>query len=251
MTLVLRIVIAAQKGGAGKTTVAVNLAGALAGLGHRVLIVDADPQGAAGSALGIPLGKPTLYEVLTDQAEAREAIVPTSTPGLCVLPADLDLAGAEVELPQQSDWQQALAQRLGSLDQFCDIVLIDTPPGLGVLSYTAMRAATAALVACPLEFLAVRSLPYLRETTARAGVPLLGIVPTFAGANTRHGRDAAEALQESYGALLLPSIPRRIALQDAALAGQPITTYQPAGDAASAYFTLAKEVITRAQNQLS
>lgn len=241
----LRLVVAAQKGGAGKTTVAVNLAGALATLGHRLLVIDSDPQGAAASALGVSPRKPTLYEVLTGEAELREAIVPSATPGLALLPSDLDLAGAEVELPVLPDWQHTLARRLASLEPYCDVAVIDTPPGLGVLSYTAMQAATAALVVCPLEFLAVRSLPYLQETTARAGLRILGIVPTLTSSSTRHAREAAESLREAHGELLLPPIPRRVALQDAALAGQPITEFQPAGDAAAAFLALAKEVLNR------
>lgn len=244
--IVLRLVVAAQKGGAGKTTVAVNLAGAMASLGRRLLVIDSDPQGAAASSLGISPRKPTLYEVLTGGAELREAIISSAFPGLALLPADLDLAGAEVELPATPGWQQALARRLTSLEPYCDVAVIDTPPGLGVLSYTAMQAATGAIVVCPLEFLAVRSLPYLEETTARAGVRLLGIVPTFTSSSTRHARDAAESLRETYGDALLPPIPRRVALQDAALAGQPITQFQPGGDAAAAFLSLAREVLSRA-----
>lgn len=244
--IVLLLVVAAEKGGAGTTTVAVNLAGAMASLGGRLLVIDSDPQGAAASALGISPRKPTLYEVLTGRAELREAIVSSAFPGLALLPADPDLAGAEVELSATPGWPHALARRLTSLEPYCDVALIDTPPGLGVLSYTAMQAATGAIVVCPLEFLAVPSLPYLDETMARASVRLLGIVPTFTSSSTRHARDAAESLQATYGDTLLPPIPRRVALQDAALAGEPITQFQPGGDAAVAFFFLAREVLSRA-----
>ncbi|WP_201732641.1 AAA family ATPase [Acidithrix sp. C25] len=140
-----KLVIAAHKGGSGKTTVAVNLAGAFANLGMRVLLVDTDPQGACAAALGVNPEKPTLYEVLVGHAQRQEAIIGTSIPGLSLLPSDLDLAGAEVELPKLDHWQQLLSRVLVSLESVCDVALIDTPPGLGVLSYSALKAATGAL----------------------------------------------------------------------------------------------------------
>lgn len=243
-----RIVVAAHKGGSGKTTVTVNLAGALAHLGMRVLIVDADPQGAAAAALGVEPVKPTLYEVLTGSAQRNEAITGTIVPGLSILPSDLDLAGAEVELPRQEGWQSRLRQVLVGLDGLCDLAIIDTPPGLGVLSYCALSAATSAIVVCPPEFMAFRALPHLREMTERAGVPLLGIVPTMMTAVSRHAREVSEQLAEQYGDLLLASIPRRVALQDAALAGLPITAFDPSSDTAERFKTLAQEVLTRGKN---
>lgn len=243
-----RIVIAAHKGGSGKTTVAVNLAGALAQLGMRVLLVDTDPQGAASAALGVDPQKPTLYEVISGTAKRHEAIVGTTTPGLAILPSDLDLAGAEVELPRQERWQQRLNEVLTSLDEFCDIAVIDTPPGLGVLSYIALQAATEVIVVCPPEYMAFRSLPHLREMAARANVPVTGIVPTMTTSVSRHAREVLSQLQDEYPGLLLPSIPRRVALQDAALSGLPVTTFEPNSDAARRFMALAKEVRDRAKN---
>lgn len=243
-----RIVIAAHKGGSGKTTVAVNLAGALAQLGMRVLLVDTDPQGAASAALGVDPRKPTLYEVISGTAKRHEAIVGTSTSGLAILPSDLDLAGAEVELPRQERWQQRLNDVLTSLDEFCDIAVIDTPPGLGVLSYIALQAATEVIVVCPPEYMAFRSLPHLREMAARANVPVTGIVPTMTTSVSRHAREVLCQLQDEYPGLLLPSIPRRVALQDAALSGLPVTTFEPNSDAAHRFMALAKEVLDRAKN---
>jgi chromosome partitioning protein len=243
-----RIVIAAHKGGSGKTTVAVNLAGALAQLGMRVLLVDTDPQGAASAALGVEPRKPTLYEVISGTAKRNEAIVGTSTPGLSILPADLDLAGAEVELPREDRWQQRLGDVLVSLEELCDIAVIDTPPGLGVLSYIALQAATEVMVVCPPEYMAFRSLPHLQEMAVRANVPLTGIVPTMTTTVSRHAREVLDQLREEYPGLLLPSIPRRVALQDAALSGLPVTTFDPHSDAARRFLTLAKEVLDRAKN---
>lgn len=243
-----RIVIAAHKGGSGKTTVAVNLAGALAQLGMRVLLVDTDPQGAASAALGVDPRKPTLYEVISGTAKRHEAIVGTSTPGLAILPSDLDLAGAEVELPRQERWQQRLSDVLTSLDEFCDIAVIDTPPGLGVLSYIALQAATEVIVVCPPEYMAFRSLPHLQEMALRANVPVTGIVPTMTTSVSRHAREVLSQLQDEYPGLLLPSIPRRVALQDAALSGLPVTTFEPNSDAARRFLALAQEVLDRAKN---
>jgi chromosome partitioning protein len=244
-----RIVIAAHKGGAGKTTVTVNLAAALAARGQRVLVVDCDPQSAAAASLGVSPSKPTLYEAVMGKATVREAIVTTRTEGLVLLPSDLDLAGAEVELPRESHWQEALAKCLAPIQTICDVGLIDTPPGLGVLSYTALRAATAAIVVCPLEFLAYRSITHLLETTQRAGVPLLGIVPTFSSDGTRHAKEVSDALVEDYRELVLPGIPRRVALRDAALAGRPINAYQPSSDSAAAFAALGQEVLSRAASK--
>ena len=214
----------------------------------RVLLVDTDPQGAASAALGVEPGKPTLYEVLSGTAKRHEAIVGSSTPGLSILPSDLDLAGAEVELPRQSHWQQRLAEVLLSLEDVCDLAIIDTPPGLGVLSYCALQAATSAMVVCPPEYMAFRALSHLQEMATRADVPLVGIVPTMATSVSRHAREVLELLQEQYPTLLLESIPRRVVLQDAAVAGVPVTTYDPKSDAAQRFLALGREVLNRAKN---
>lgn len=243
-----KIVIAAHKGGSGKTTVAVNLAGGLAARGLRVLLVDTDPQGACAAALGINVEKPTLYEVLLGQAQRHEAIIGTGVSGLSLLPSDLDLAGAEVELPRFDNWQQRLNEVLVSLESVCDVAIIDTPPGLGVLSYSALNAATGVLVVCPPEFMAFRALPHLQEMTERAGVPLMGIVPTMTTSTTRHAREVLEQLDAQYRGLLLPAIPRRVVLQDAALAGLPITEFEPSSDVAERFRTLAQEVLDRGKN---
>ena len=248
--MAIMLAVVAHKGGAGKTTVAANLGGALAGLGRRVLLVDADPQGALTAALGVDPAKPTLYEVLAGRADAADAIVAAGD-GPPVLPADLDLAGAEVELPRRPDWHGVLAAALAPIVGRYDVVLLDTAPGLGVLPYAALLASSHALVACPPDFFAYRALGQVLDTLDRARrlnprLRLAGIVPTLVGRRSRHEREGLDALAEHHRAELLPEIPRRVVLQDAALAGRPIASYEPRGDAAAAFAQLATEVLRRA-----
>jgi chromosome partitioning protein len=248
------LAIAAHKGGSGKTTIAVNLAGALAAAGRHVLVVDADPQGAAAAALGVAVEKPTLYEVLSGQAPALEAVCSTAFAGLALLPADLDLAGAEIELPQRPDWQTALARVLRPVAGRWDAIVVDTAPGLGVLPYVALCAATGVLVACPPSFLAYRALGQVMETIARArqtapALRIVGIVPTLTAHRSRHEREVLEALAADYPGSVLTEIPRRVAFEDAQLAGQPVTIYAPGSDAAAAFAQLAQEVLARAATE--
>jgi chromosome partitioning protein len=247
----MRIAIAAHKGGAGKTTLAVNMSAAIAAAGQPVLLIDADPQGAATAALGVKPGAPTLYQVLKGEAQLAEAIRPSRMPRLSIVPATLDLAGAEIELPMVHGWQLALRDVLANERE--RLVVIDTPPGLGVLAYAALAAVERVVIACPPEYLSLRSLANLATTVsdvAQSVAPnlrVLGIVPTMTTRRSRHEREALEALAENYGSLLLPEIPRRVVIQDAAAAGQPITVYAPASGAAGAFRTLAAEVMRRVQ----
>jgi chromosome partitioning protein len=246
------IAVAAHKGGAGKTLLVANLAGALAGDGARVLAIDADPQGALAAALGVRPGKPTLYEVLVGRAAAADAIETTAVDRLDVLPADLDLAGAEVELTRRRDWQTILRRALDPVRAEYDLLLVDTAPGLGVLPYAALVAADAALVANPPDFLAFRALPTLLDAIERArelvpGMRTLGIVPTFTGTRTRHEAEVLAELHERHRELLLPGIPRRVVVADAALAGEPVTLFAPYSEPAEAFAALAKEVRRRAE----
>lgn len=237
-----RISVAGHKGGAGKTTVAVNLAGALVAAGRRVLLVDVDPQGAAGASLGLVPAKPTVYEVLAGQVPVGEAARPSGIDGLDVLPADLDLAGSEVELPRQVGWQTALRDRLADENGRYDVAVIDTPPGLGVLPYLALVAADRVLVVCPPDFLGIRALPTVMEAASRAGVELIGIVPNAVEHRTRHEADALEILREHHGAVVLSEIPRRVVVRDAAAAGRPVCQYAPSSEVAAAFGRLAIEV---------
>lgn len=243
----LNVAVISHKGGSGKSAIAANLAGAFAHGGSSVLAVDVDPQGGLTAALGIEPTKPTLYEVINDQARAEDAVRPTAARGLTLLPSDIDLAGAELELPARGRWQDSLRRAIGRLTAQYDITFLDTPPGLGVLSFTALRAADVAIVACPPEFMAYRPLPHVLRTAARAGIPVIGIVPTLSHRTTRHAAEVLDQLAREYPALVLTAIPRRVAVQEAALAGLPLAIYAPRSEAGAAFAELAKEVNHRAK----
>jgi chromosome partitioning protein len=268
----------AGKGGAGKTKTTVNLAAALAEPGDRVLLIDADPQGAAGASLNVDVRKPTLYEVLMGTASAAEAVETTKVDRLDLLPADQDLAGAQIELPRRQGWQLSMRQVLAAEIARYDFTLIDTPPGLAVLPFAALVAGNAAIIPCPPEFQNFRTVPSAQEAITRArqfrpdlrfigivptiveakidydqvGRPLLQydevegeLVPRIERARTVHEREVLTELfkpKGQYGQHRLRHIPRRVVVQDAALAGEPVTVFAPYSDVAEAFRALAKEV---------
>ncbi len=208
------IAVVAHKGGAGKTTVAVNLAGALVEAGRRVLVVDADPQGAAGTLLWVAPSPPTLYDVLTGGARLADVIETTALDALA---------------PVASTY---------------DVVIVDTAPGLGVLPYVALAAADRALAVTPPDFLGLRSVPMILESAERAKVPLIGIVANGLERRTRHEAEVLAQLEERHDGAVLPvTIPRRVVLRDAAVAGLPITHYSSRSDAADAFRALARVVM--------
>jgi chromosome partitioning protein len=249
----VRIAVAAHKGGVGKSTMAAGIAAALALSGRRVLVVDVDPQGAVGALLGItdPTG-PGLYEVLRGQARAGDTVLTTSVDRLWLLPSTPDLAGADLELPAHRGWQQALAAVLDTLPAQLDVIVIDTPPGLGVLPVIGLSAATHVLMITEPEYLSVRALPDGLDTihrivTASGGAPrLVGIVPNQFDGRERHQRDALELLRERYTDWLLAPIPDRVAVKDAGIAGTPVALYRPTNAASLAIAVLAQEVYRRA-----
>jgi chromosome partitioning protein len=246
----LRLVVAAHKGGVGKTTLAVNLAGALAEAGKRTLVVDADPQGAASSALGLGPAQASLYDVLAG-TPAADAIVATAVENLDVLPADLDLAGAEIALPRTAGWQSRLRDRLADVDATYDVVVLDSAPGLGVLPFLALVAGDRVLIAATPAYLTLRALGHVIDTTAQAkefnaALQIAGIVPSIVGRRTLHQDEALAELEKRWPGWVLPSIPRRVVLEDAAAGGEPVTTYAPRSSSAAAVRSLAQEVLDRA-----
>lgn len=238
------ITVASFKGGAGKSTTTASLAYGLAQKGHRVLVVDADSQGGVTAALGLtgPF-RATLADVVANRSTMAAAAIPAH--GFEVVPSEVDLAGAEIEVVGTRGWQSRIGQRLETITAKgeTDFVLIDSAPGLGVLPFMALHAARLALIVTPLDFMSVRVLPQMLATCARARTEVLGILPTMVSGRTMHEREALDAIMASYPELILPGIPRRVALQEAAVAGQPIGLYSPRSDATKAYNTITEELL--------
>jgi len=227
-----KIVIAAHKGGSGKTTVAVNLAGALANLGMRVLLVDTDPQGACAAALGLEPGKPTLYEVLVGQSQRQEAIVGTNVAGLSLLPSDLDLAGAEVELPKLDDWQQRLKRVLVSLDAVCDLAIIDTPGKSTDALIAAAKAANFVLMPLQPQLYDIETLSGLKDVLTLAGNPPSAVLVNRAPVQGKRHTETQEAAMAQGFKVCPVVIYARAAHGDAGNIGQTATEHEPKGKAA-------------------
>jgi len=247
-----RLVVSAHKGGVGKTTLAVNLAAAMAET-HKAttLLVDVDPQGAATAALGLEPSGPGLYDVLMREDSVADAIMSTDVANLDVLPANLDLAGAEIALPRHPEWQTCLREVLLATNDHYDLVVIDSAPGLGVLPFAALVAGDQVLIAATPSYLSLRGLPHLIETVAQAkqfnpALQILGIVPSMVGRRTLHQDEVLAELEKRWPGWSLPHLPRRVAIEDATAAGQPITSYAPTSTSATAVRLLAREVLARA-----
>ena len=173
----------------------------------------------------------------------------TAVERLAVLPAGPGLAGVEDDLFGRSGWYLALRRSLTPLTDY-GVVLVDTPPGLGVLSFLGLQACTQALVVCPPEFLAYHALGQILATVERARqltpeLRVLGILPTLVTGRSRHERTILAEMQAEHGALVLPAVPRRAVLRDAARAGLPVTAYAPRSDAAAAFVELAQVLLDR------
>lgn len=244
-----------QKGGVGKTTTTINLAAALAEYGRRVLIVDFDPQGAASVGLGINTldMDQTIYTVLmNNRIDTHDAIVPSAIEGLDVLPANIDLSAAEVQLVNEVARESALARVLRPVTDEYDVVLIDCQPSLGLLTVNALTAAHGVIVPVEAEFFALRGVALLVETieTVRDRInPRLkidGIVATMVDSRTLHAREVLQRLDEAFGDLVFTTrIHRTVKFPDASVATEPITTYAPNHPGAEAYRRLARELVAR------
>ena len=244
-----------QKGGVGKTTTTINLGAALAEYGRRVLIVDFDPQGAASVGLGINAldMEQTIYTLLMNpKADVRATVCHTATENLDIIPANIDLSAAEVQLVNEVARESALARVLRHVEADYDVILIDCQPSLGLLAVNALTAAHGVIVPVEAEFFALRGVALLVETieTVRDRInPRLkidGIVATMVDSRTLHSREGLQRLQEAFGDLVFDTrIGRTIKFPDASVATEPITSYAPNHAGAHAYRRLAREVIAR------
>ncbi|MGI9086571.1 MAG: ParA family protein [Chthoniobacterales bacterium] len=256
------IAIANQKGGVGKTTTAVNLGCALADLGQRVLLIDLDPQGNATSSFGLQeLEGESLYDALLGASSIVEKVLPTRVPGLFFIPADLDLAGAEIEIARMDNHLTRLTSVLAPLraDQTFDFILLDCPPSLGILMTNALAAADELLTPIQCEFFAleglvkiVRVVEQVRNSGTNDDVRIAGILMTMFDGRTRLSGQVVAEVREHFSELVYETtIPRTVRLSEAPSFGKSIFEYAPGGSGARAYRALGEEFIRRHASPVS
>lgn len=248
------IAVANQKGGVGKTTTAVNLAGELARRGWRVLLIDCDPQGNATTSLGVDKREltSTTYEALMDASEATQAIRATQRSGFDLVPASEHLAGAMIELAnlEQREWR--MRQLIEQVGAGYDLVLIDCPPSLGLLTLNALCAAGSVLIPLQCEYLALEGLAQLKGTIERVQqqwnprLSILGVVMTMYDGRTNLAQQVVEEVRRYFPQRIFNTlIPRSVRVSEAPSYGQLISEYDPHSRAAQAYTLLADEVTRR------
>jgi chromosome partitioning protein len=245
--------VANQKGGVGKTTTAVNVAACIAEAGYSTLLVDVDPQANASVGLGIARTRtPGLYEVLTGEVSAGEALVTTSIDGLKVLPAGPNLAGANIELPRMDGYEQRLSECLAPVRDDFQYTLLDCPPSLGPLTVAALVAADRVIVPVQTEYFALEGLAGLLETLAlvqrelNPRLTVAGMLLTMHDSRTRLGQDVEREVRAHFPDLVFNTvIPRNVRVGEAPSYGLPVTHHDPHSAGAEAYFELAKEVAAR------
>ncbi|HVL91283.1 MAG TPA: AAA family ATPase [Actinomycetota bacterium] len=249
----LALALANQKGGVGKTTTAVNLGACLAEAGARILLVDADPQGNASTGLGIDRSriKTGTYEMLLG-APVSEAVVETPVPNLSLLPSTIDLAGAEVELVSTFAREGKLRNAIEPVRGSYDLIVIDSPPSLGLLTINALVAADQVVVPIQCEYYALEGLGQLMRTidlvrdALNTNLTIGGVVLTMFDSRTRLAEQVVADVRAHFGDVVFDTvIPRSVRLSEAPGFGKPIIQYDAAGKGAAAYRSLAAEAATR------
>jgi len=244
-----------QKGGVGKTTTTINLGAALAECGRRVLLVDFDPQGALSVGLGITPNQldVTIYNLMTERGhDVRDVIQHTAVAGLDIIPANIDLSAAEVQLVGEVAREQILSRVLRPVLDDYDVVLIDCQPSLGLLTVNALTAAHGVIIPLECEYFAMRGVALLVETIEKITdrlnprLEIDGILATMYDGRTLHSREVVQSVVEHFGETVFHTvISRTVKFPDATLEGKPITTYDSTHKGAGAYRQLARELIAR------
>jgi chromosome partitioning protein len=249
------IALCNQKGGVGKTTTTINLGAALAGYGRRVLLVDFDPQGALSAGLG--LGREhearSVYDLLVENGtRADSVLLKTEVPGLDVLPSDIELSAAEVQLVNEVAREQALERALAPVRNDYDYILIDCQPSLGLLTVNALTAADGVMIPLECEYFALRGVALLMDTVTKVQrrlnprLVLTGILATMFDPRTVHSREVVDRILEGFGDRVFHTvISRTVKFPESTAHGEPITEYAAKSSGADAYRQLARELIAR------
>ncbi|HIW96299.1 MAG TPA: ParA family protein [Candidatus Corynebacterium gallistercoris] len=248
-----------QKGGVGKTTSTINMGASLAAFGRKVLLVDLDPQGALSAGLGIRHDEldVTIYNLLVDNSTSiLDAVYESPVEGLDVVPANIDLSAAEIQLVNEVGREQALARALRPVMKDYDFIIVDCQPSLGLLTVNALSCADSVIIPVESEYFSLRGLALLMDTVEKVRdrlnfkLEVLGILVTMFDRRTLHAREVMERLVEAFGDKVFDSvITRTVRFPETSVAGEPINTWAPTSSGAVQYRNLAKEVIHRVAEQ--